>query len=67
MRLHVYNPSRTRVRIAHPMVSEGGAWMVSEDEDLVVFPLTLIFRGFHHAPGGAVYHSMTSGQKRQIG
>ena len=49
------------------MVSEGGAWMVSEDEDLVVFPLTLIFRGFHHAPGGAVYHSMTSGQKRQIG
>jgi hypothetical protein len=34
------------------MVSEGGAWMVSEDEDLVVLPLTLIFRGFLHAPGG---------------
>ena len=34
------------------MVSEGGAWMVSEDEDLVVLPLTLIIRGFLHAPGG---------------
>jgi hypothetical protein len=32
----VYNPSRTGVRSARPMVSEGGAWMVSEDEDLVV-------------------------------
>ena len=32
------------------MVSEGEPGMVSENEDLGVLPLTLVFRGFLHAP-----------------